>query len=207
MPAQIAEPVAVRVGERQRIDLVEHARLPPRLRSTGHGRQSSRCEPIDSPAVPPTSSRPAAVLLDVGGIFHLPGHEHVVAAFERGGFAADAARPRPRALLRHDVVPHGLHGRACRGRDVGRVPRHATSTSWASPDDARARRHEHLQQEFTAGGLWSRIIPGSVDDLGSWPRPECASASSRTPKERSRSSFATGKCSRSGRGSACRSTA
>ena len=56
MPRRSPTPSPFESANEQRIDLVEHARLPPRLRSVRHGRQSSRCEPIDSPAVPSTPS-------------------------------------------------------------------------------------------------------------------------------------------------------
>jgi putative hydrolase of the HAD superfamily len=114
--------------------------------------------------VPPTASRPAAVLLDVGGIFHLPSHEHVVGACARAGFEADAAR-LDRAHYCGTTSFHTDY--------TGELP---WSEMWGGyldryiaelgvHDDLKSDVVEHLQQEFTAGGLWSRIIPGSVDDL------------------------------------------
>jgi putative hydrolase of the HAD superfamily len=115
--------------------------------------------------VPPAASpTPAAVLLDVGGIFHLPSHEHVLGACRRGGFEAEAAR-LDRAHYCGTTAFHTDY--------TGELP---WSEMWGEylvryirelgvGDDLRADVIEHLQQEFTAGGLWSRIIPGSVDDL------------------------------------------
>lgn len=114
--------------------------------------------------MPPVAAAPAAVLLDVGGIFHLPSHEHVVGACARGGFEADATR-LDRAHYWGTTSFHTDY--------TGELP---WSEMWGGyldryvdelgvPDAVKADVIEHLQQEFTAGGLWSRIIPGSVDDL------------------------------------------
>jgi putative hydrolase of the HAD superfamily len=114
--------------------------------------------------MPPSASRPDAVLLDVGGVFHLPSHEHVLGACRRAGFEADGAR-LDRAHYRGTTSFHIDY--------TGELP---WSEMWAGyldryvdelgvGDDVKSDVIEHLQQEFTAGGLWSRIIPGSIDDL------------------------------------------
>jgi putative hydrolase of the HAD superfamily len=114
--------------------------------------------------VPSTAPRPAAVLLDVGGIFHLPSHEHVVAACRRGGFEADAAR-LDRAHYRGTTAFHTDYTGEFPWNEMwgGYLDRYVDELG--VPADVKAEVVEHLQQEFTAGGLWSRIIPGSVDDL------------------------------------------
>jgi putative hydrolase of the HAD superfamily len=105
-----------------------------------------------------------AVLLDVGGIFHLPSHSHVLGACRRAGFVADADR-LDRAHYRGTTAFHTDY--------VGELPWNELWSAYLDlyvdelgvPGDSRDEVIEHLQQEFTAGGLWSRIIPGSIDDL------------------------------------------
>jgi putative hydrolase of the HAD superfamily len=115
--------------------------------------------------VPPTASRPPdAVLLDVGGIFHLPSHEHVLGACRRGGFEADAAR-LDRAHYRGTTAFHTDYTGELPWSEMwgGYLDRYVDELGVGA--DVKADVVEHLQQEFTAGGLWSRVIPGSVDDL------------------------------------------
>ncbi|HEY5012254.1 MAG TPA: HAD family hydrolase [Acidimicrobiia bacterium] len=105
-----------------------------------------------------------AVLLDVGGIFHLPSHSHVVGACGRAGFVADAER-LDRAHYRGTTAFHTDY--------EGELPWNELWSAYLDlyveeldvPEDSRDEVIEHLQQEFTAGGLWSRIIPGSIDAL------------------------------------------
>jgi putative hydrolase of the HAD superfamily len=115
--------------------------------------------------VSPTASRaPAAVLLDVGGIFHLPSHEHVVGACRRGGFEADAAR-LDRAHYRGTTAFHTDYTGDLPWTEMWGEYLELYVEELGIGADLKADVIEHLQQEFTAGGLWSRIIPGSVDDL------------------------------------------
>ena len=110
------------------------------------------------------ADRPVAVLLDVGGIFHLPSHERVLGAFARGGFTARA----------EDLDRAHYHGATCFVTDYeGEMPWrelwHAYLVEYARAcgvgDDMYNDVHEHLDAEFATAGLWSRIIPGSVDGL------------------------------------------
>src|ERR1700704_6050306 len=110
------------------------------------------------------ADRPLAVVLDVGGIFHLPDHEKVLGAFSRGGFEADAddldrAHYQSAAQFTCDYE--------------GELP---WREFWAAylaeyarvcgvPDEQFTDVHEHLDAEFARGGLWARIVPGSVDGL------------------------------------------
>ena len=88
----------------------------------------------------------------------------MLGACRRAGFEADGAR-LDRAHYRGTTSFHIEYS--------GELP---WSEMWGAyldlyvdelgvPDDVRPDVIEHLQQEFTAGGLWSRVIPGSVDDL------------------------------------------
>jgi putative hydrolase of the HAD superfamily len=107
---------------------------------------------------------PEAVLLDVGGIFHLPSHSHVLGALGRAGFDADGDL-LDRAHYRGATAFHTDY--------VGVMPWDELWNQYLElyvdeigvPADRRADALEHLRQEFTVGGLWTRIIPGSVDDL------------------------------------------
>ena len=106
----------------------------------------------------------AAVLLDVGGIFHLPSHPHVLGACSRAGFEADAAR-LDRAHYRGATAFHIDYTGELPWNEMwgGYLDRYVDELG--APDAVRPDVIEHLQQEFAAGGLWSRVIPGSVDDL------------------------------------------
>ena len=110
------------------------------------------------------ADRPAAVLLDVGGIFHLPAHDRVLGAFARGGFTArvddlDRAHYRGAACFTTDFegdLPW---------RELWRTYLVAYARECGVPDESSEEVHEHLDAEFATSGLWSRVIPGSVDDL------------------------------------------
>jgi putative hydrolase of the HAD superfamily len=114
--------------------------------------------------VPSTPSRPAAVLLDVGGVFHLPSHEHVLGACRRAGFDADGAR-LDRAHYRGTTSFHIEYTGELPWSEMWRGYLDRYVDELGVPHDVKSDVIEHLQQEFTAGGLWSRIIPGSIDDL------------------------------------------
>jgi FMN phosphatase YigB (HAD superfamily) len=105
-----------------------------------------------------------AVLLDVGGIFHLPSHEHVLRACERAGFDPDADR-LDRAHYRGTTA---YHTRYTGELDFGLYWNDYLDLYVAelgAPAEAREELLDHLRQEFTVGGLWSRVIPGSADAL------------------------------------------
>lgn len=111
----------------------------------------------------PRLARPPAVLLDVGGIFHLPGHDRIRAAMARGGFTANAA-----AFDR----AHYAGAVAFQGEDAGvswrqfwRRYLNAYVEVCGVPAAQRSEVHRHLDSEFAEATLWSRIIPGSADGL------------------------------------------
>ena len=105
-----------------------------------------------------------AVLLDVGGIFHLPSHEHVAGACRRAGFEPDVDL-LDRAHYRGTTAFHVDY--------TGELPWAELWDGYLSeyvreldvPDDLRADVLEHLHAEFAVAAMWSRVIPGSVDDL------------------------------------------
>ena len=112
----------------------------------------------------PPDRPPDAVLLDVGGIFHLPSHEHVLGACHRAGFDADATR-LDRAHYRGTTAFHIEYEGAMPWDELWSDYLERYVDEIGVGDDVRADVLEHLRQEFTIGGLWSRVIPGSIDDL------------------------------------------
>jgi putative hydrolase of the HAD superfamily len=103
------------------------------------------------------------VLLDVGGIFHLPDHRRIKDALGRGGFSA-----------RHIDFDraHYTGAIAFSSRDVD-VPWRQYWRRYLDayvdvcgvPTEFRREVHRHLDSEFAEAALWSRIIPGSPDGL------------------------------------------
>jgi len=109
---------------------------------------------------------PKAVLLDVGGIFHLPDPDRIVRAFARAEVTVS-----PQVLDRAHYA-----GAAQFAVDMGEIDWRtdwrryldAYITTSGVPDDdpsIREEVHTHLDNEFAVGDLWSRVIPGSVDGL------------------------------------------
>ena len=103
-----------------------------------------------------------AVLLDVGGVFHLPDHARMIGALSRLDVVADAA----------DLDRAHYAGIAALG-DHSPVGHHADGASiWHRYNRAYARvcgvPHERLDEatqvllaEFARGGVWTRQIPGA----------------------------------------------
>ena len=110
---------------------------------------------------------PKAVLLDVGGIFHLPDPDRIRAAFARAEFTVNV-----------DVLDRAHYAGAAQfpvGVDVESdwkfrwqqyLDAYITACG-VGHDDPKLRDdvHKHLDSEFAVGDLWSRIIPGSVEGL------------------------------------------
>jgi putative hydrolase of the HAD superfamily len=101
-----------------------------------------------------------AVLLDVGGVFHLPDHDRIVAAMARAGVAVD-----PAELDR----AHYAGVRALTDfREGDREIWLAYNRGYARALGADGRVEEVaeiLLGEFTTGGVWTRIISGSPEAL------------------------------------------
>ena len=107
---------------------------------------------------------PAAVLLDVGGVFLLPDHERILGAF------GSSAHTAPAEIL-DDAHYHGA-ARLTVALDAER--------DWAGcwrqylegyvdactvPDDMRDDVHARLDREFADAALWFREAPGARDGL------------------------------------------
>lgn len=101
-----------------------------------------------------------AVLLDVGGVFHLPDHDRITAALARAGLAVD-----PAELDR----AHYAGVRALTDfREGDREIWLAYNRGYARALGADGRVEEVaeiLLSEFTTGGVWTRIIPGAPEAL------------------------------------------
>jgi FMN phosphatase YigB (HAD superfamily) len=109
-------------------------------------------------------ARPAAVLLDVGGVFLLPEHERIAGAFARA--------EHPVAV---GVLDHAHYAAAQRfGVDLD------AEADWAGcwraylegyaefcgvPADLLEEVHRHLDSEFADAALWYREVPGCREGL------------------------------------------
>ena len=108
-----------------------------------------------------TSAAPIeAVLLDVGGVFHLPDQERIVAAMARAGIDVDPA----------DLDRAHYAGVAALDdfREGDRAIWLAYNRGYARALGADGRVEEvaeALLSEFTTGGVWTRVIPGSREAL------------------------------------------
>jgi putative hydrolase of the HAD superfamily len=109
---------------------------------------------------------PKAVLLDVGGIFHLPDHDRIVGAFARADVTVtpDVLDRAHYAGAAQFTVETGEIDWAGQWR---RYLEAYITTSGVGEDDPSIREevHKHLDSEFAAGDLWARIVPHSVDGL------------------------------------------
>ena len=109
---------------------------------------------------------PKAVLLDVGGIFHLPSHNRIVAAFARAEVTVPADvldRAHYAGAAQFTVDYEGELDWKTRWRAY--LDDYITACGVGDDPSIREDVHTHLDSEFAVGDLWSRIIPGSVDGL------------------------------------------
>lgn len=103
----------------------------------------------------------AAVLLDVGGIFHLPSHDAVLCALDRAGFTADANHidaAHYAGTARLQVMPDS-------DDFIWREYQLAYAERLGVPDEMLEDVIAELSVAFGDGNVWSRVIPGSIDAL------------------------------------------
>ncbi len=109
---------------------------------------------------------PKAVLLDVGGIFHLPDHERIVGAFARAEVTISPDvldRAHYAGAAQFTVDDAGIDWKA---RWQAYLDAYIAACGVGAEDRSiREEVHRHLDSEFAVGDLWSRIVPGSVDGL------------------------------------------
>lgn len=118
-----------------------------------------------TPSAPPSSARPTAVLLDIGGVFHLPDPARIADACERAEHPIDPAGV-PRAHYRAcTVFDHPGGETAPWSRWWGAYLNEFAASLGVHDADVVARVLEHLADEFTTGGLWEYEIPGARDGL------------------------------------------
>lgn len=114
---------------------------------------------------PPVTTPPKAILLDVGGVFLLPSHDHIRSALSRIGHPApdgdmiDAAHYRAVRAFPMDLDPGEWMGQYW-NEYLDRYSR-AVGVEEALVGEAI----EHLRNEYVTGELWSRVIEGSKDGL------------------------------------------
>lgn len=109
---------------------------------------------------------PKAVLLDVGGIFHLPDHDRIVGAFARASVTVSP-----------EVLDRAHYAGAAQfvvdydgeldwnGRWHAYLEAYIAASGVVGDPSIRDEVHLHLDNEFAAGPLWSRIVPGCVEGL------------------------------------------
>ena len=101
-----------------------------------------------------------AVLLDVGGVFHLPDHARIVAAMDRAGVAVDPA-DLDRA---HYAGVRGLTDFREGDREIWLAYNRGYARALGADGQVEAVA-EVLLNEFTTGGVWTRVVPGSPEAL------------------------------------------
>jgi putative hydrolase of the HAD superfamily len=111
---------------------------------------------------------PKAVLLDVGGIFHLPDHDRILGAFARAEVTVspdvlDRAHYAGAAQFTVDYVGE----LDWKGRWQAYLETYIVAAGVPDDPSIREEAHLHLDSEFASGQLWARIVPGSVDGLRS----------------------------------------
>lgn len=102
-----------------------------------------------------------AVLLDVGGIFHLPDHERIVATLASVGVTTGAGE-LDRA---HYVGVAGIGEFTTDDRNVWMAYQRSYARACGAPDDRLEEIAEALLTNFQSGGVWTRVVRESVDAL------------------------------------------
>jgi FMN phosphatase YigB (HAD superfamily) len=105
-----------------------------------------------------------AVLLDVGGVFHLPDPDRILGALARAGHEADnellaRAHYAGAAAFRTDVDAELEWHETWQSYNVG------YARALGVPDELLPAAIEHLQAEFATVALWTHVIPGSRERL------------------------------------------
>ncbi|MCZ7526221.1 MAG: HAD family hydrolase [Acidimicrobiia bacterium] len=102
-----------------------------------------------------------AVLLDVGGVLHLPDHDRILTALARAGAVVDPALLDRAHYAGIAALTTFTEGDARIWRDY----QVAYARSLGVGDELLEEVLEELSAEFTTGAVWRRVIPGSVEAL------------------------------------------
>lgn len=109
---------------------------------------------------------PAAVLLDVGGVFLLPSHDHIRGALARAGHDPGDGDAIDRAhYVATRAFPMDLDGTEDMSPHWD-LYLHMYAEELGVALDLRDQAVEHLRNEYVSGGLWSRVVAGSREGLG-----------------------------------------
>jgi putative hydrolase of the HAD superfamily len=111
-----------------------------------------------------TSTRPVAVLLDVGGVFLLPEHDRIAAALRRAECEVDPeildnAHYRGATKFVVDLDVEGDWAGCWRGYLEDYLVESGV------PADYLEEAHRHIDSEFADAALWLRVIPGCKEGL------------------------------------------
>jgi putative hydrolase of the HAD superfamily len=101
------------------------------------------------------------VLLDVGGVLFLPDHDRIVAALARLGVSADSVdldRAHYEGVAALEEFTEG-------DRSIWMAYQRAYARACGTPDDLVEEIADGLLNEFTTGGIWTRVIPESREGL------------------------------------------
>lgn len=111
------------------------------------------------------TTRPEAVLLDVGGVFLLPSRSHIRSALEQVGHVVrdDEAIDRAHYIATR-VFPMDLGGAEFMG-PYWRDYLEAYARSLGVEETSLGEAVEHLRNEYVTGGLWSHEISGARSGL------------------------------------------
>ncbi len=101
-----------------------------------------------------------AVLLDVGGVFHLPDHGRIADAMARAGVDVDPADLDRAHYAGVKALTRFTEGDRAIWLAYNRGYAHALGA-----DERVEEVSEVLLSEFTTGGVWTRVIPGSPEAL------------------------------------------
>jgi putative hydrolase of the HAD superfamily len=115
---------------------------------------------LPSPAM---TARPHAVLLDVGGVFHMPLRATITAAMTRAGYEVTDRQAIDRAhFVAIGVFPldFDVHSESFWHRYL-KAYAGALGVAGADIEDVQA----HLEPEFTTVALWAEIVDGSREGL------------------------------------------
>lgn len=112
-----------------------------------------------------SSSRPTAVLLDVGGVFLLPDRSRIRQALDQVGHAVIDNAAIDKAHYRATrVFPMDLEGDEDLRHYWDRYLE-VYARSLEVPEGLIGEAVEHLRNEYVSGGLWTEIISGSPRGL------------------------------------------